>query len=192
MVHYQLVIFFFVNYSLPITNWYHCYMAILSNHMLDFMTSSAEQTMRFGTRLGELMQVGDLVCLYGDLGAGKTTLARGIGRGWGTAVRVTSPTYVIVNEYPRTRNRETLYHIDAYRLDHPADAITAGLPDILMESAAWLIEWPEKIDKLLLPNRIDISLRTVSEFKRGLRIEAHGERPQEILDTFRRSVFGRS
>ena len=160
--------------------------------MLDFMTSSVEQTMRFGTRLGELMEVGDFVCLYGEMGAGKTALARGLGRGWGSAVRVTSPTYVIANEYPRTRNGEVLYHIDAYRLDHPADAITAGIPEIFLETAAWLVEWPEKISNHLLPERIEISIRTISEFKRGMRIEAHGDRPQEILDNFRRSAFGRS
>jgi tRNA threonylcarbamoyladenosine biosynthesis protein TsaE len=67
-------------------------MAILDKWTIDFVSSSVEQTLRLGVRLGELLQPGDLLCLSGELGAGKTVMARGVGRGWGTAVRITSPT----------------------------------------------------------------------------------------------------
>ncbi len=96
-------------------------MAILDERTLDFTSSSAAQTERLGLRLGELLRPGDVLLLSGELGAGKTMLARGIGRGWGTAVRVTSPSYVIVNEYPRLRDGQTLYHVDGYRLESEAD-----------------------------------------------------------------------
>ena len=91
-------------------------MAILDRWTIDFVSSSVEQTTRLGVRLGELLQIHDLVCLSGDLGAGKTALARGIGRGWGSGLRVTSPTFTLVNEYPRLADGRVLYHIDCYRL----------------------------------------------------------------------------
>jgi tRNA threonylcarbamoyladenosine biosynthesis protein TsaE len=72
--------------------------AILDEKTLDFVSISYEQTVRLGVRLGELLFPGDLICLAGDLGSGKTALAQGIGRGWGTTCRITSPTFTIVNE----------------------------------------------------------------------------------------------
>ncbi|HEX6386596.1 MAG TPA: tRNA (adenosine(37)-N6)-threonylcarbamoyltransferase complex ATPase subunit type 1 TsaE, partial [Anaerolineae bacterium] len=83
-------------------------MAILDKWTLDFVSNSVEQTVRLGVRLGELLQGRDLLCLSGELGVGKTALARGVGRGWGTALRVTSPTFVLVNEYPRVSDGRIL------------------------------------------------------------------------------------
>ena len=70
-------------------------MPILNEWTLDFISNSVAQTERLGARLGQLLQVGDLICLSGELGAGKTAMARGIGRGWGTTLRVTSPYFYI-------------------------------------------------------------------------------------------------
>jgi tRNA threonylcarbamoyladenosine biosynthesis protein TsaE len=120
-------------------------MAILSDQTLDFTSSSVEQSVRLGVRLGELLEPGDLLCLSGELGSGKTVLARGIGRGWGAAARVTSPTFTLVNTYPRLRDGRILYHIDAYRLENRADAITTGLEEVLQGDGAVMIEWPERV-----------------------------------------------
>ena len=79
-------------------------MAILDKWTLDFVSSRVEQTVRLGVRLGELLAPYDLLCLAGELGMGKTVLARGVARGWGTAVRVTSPSFTLVNEYPRAKD----------------------------------------------------------------------------------------
>ena len=116
-------------------------MPILDPHSLDFISSSTEQTVRLGVRLGELLQPGDMVCLFGDLGAGKTALSRGVGRGWGTALRVTSPTFTIINEYPRPKDGAILYHLDCYRLESDMDAETVGLEDIFDSLPVMVIYW---------------------------------------------------
>jgi len=165
-------------------------MAILTDQSLDFISSSEQQTMRLGVRLGELLQPGDFICLKGDLGSGKTMLARGVGRGWGTAIRVTSPTYVLINQYPRMHDDRILYHIDCYRLESEMDVVTAGIEDVLLADGAFMIEWPERITKLLPPDRLWIELGHVNETRRKLRFIATEGRATELLKDFRRSAFG--
>jgi len=165
-------------------------MAILDKWTIDFVSSSMEQTLRLGVRLGELLQPGDLLCLSGELGAGKTVIARGVGRGWGTAVRVTSPTFTLVNEYPRLTDGRILYHIDCYRLETMADAITTGLEDILAGDGALMIEWPERIEPLLPADRFTITMRYDSETRRGLRFQAKGEQSTRLFEAFKQSAFG--
>lgn len=165
-------------------------MAILDQSTLEFMSSSVEQTVRLGVRLGELLQPGDLICLSGDLGAGKTAVARGIGRGWGTHLRVTSPTFVLMNEYPRLHDGRVLYHIDAYRLDGEGDLYTAGLEIAFEGHGATLVEWPERIQAWLPPHHLWISLQYVSETKRQFRLQAKGKRAQKLLDAFKKDAFG--
>jgi tRNA threonylcarbamoyladenosine biosynthesis protein TsaE len=165
-------------------------MAILNERTLDFTSSSVEQTMRLGVRLGELLQVNDVLCLSGDLGAGKTALARGIGRGWGTALRVTSPTFTLVNEYPRSRDGRILYHIDCYRLESDMDVATVGLEDILDGAGTVMIEWPERIRPLLPPDHLWIALTYLSDTRRTLRLQGDGERAAELLKQFKKSAFG--
>lgn len=146
--------------------------------------------MRLGVRLGELLQAHDVICLSGELGSGKTVLARGVGRGWGTAIRVTSPTYTLVNQYPRMRDDRTLYHIDCYRLDSEGDIVTAGLEDILLTGGAFIIEWPEKIESLLPEDRLLIEMSDLSETRRKMRFTAGDGRSLDLLKAFRRSAFG--
>ena len=165
-------------------------MAILDQRTLDFVSSSEDQTVRLGVRLGELLQPNDLICLSGELGSGKTAMARGIGRGWGTALRVTSPTYTIMNEYPRLHDGRILYHLDCYRIETDMDAESIGFEDILMSDGALMIEWPEQIETLLPENRVWINMSYVSETRRKLNIQAQGERSEALLDAFRKSAFG--
>jgi tRNA threonylcarbamoyladenosine biosynthesis protein TsaE len=165
-------------------------MAILDKWTLDFVSSSPEQTVRLGVRLGELLQPRDLLCLSGELGAGKTVLARGIGRGWGAAVRVTSPTFTLINQYPRSIDGRILYHIDCYRLETMADAITAGLEDILEGDGALMIEWPERIEVLLPDDRFTITMTYDNQTRRSLRFQARGERSTRLFEAFKHSAFG--
>ena len=165
-------------------------MAILDERTLDFVSTSVPQTERLGIRLGELLEPRDVVCLAGALGAGKTALARGIGRGWGTPLRVTSPTFVLVNEYPRPRDGGILYHIDCYRLESPGDVATVGLDDVLDSDAAVMIEWPERILSLLPTDRLWIALTYDSPTRRRLRLTASGPRSTILLGDFRKNAFG--
>ncbi|MCL4869374.1 MAG: tRNA (adenosine(37)-N6)-threonylcarbamoyltransferase complex ATPase subunit type 1 TsaE [Anaerolineae bacterium] len=173
-------------------------MAILDDKSLDFVSSSVEQTVRLGVRLGELLQLGDVVCLSGDLGAGKTAMARGIGRGWGTSLRITSPTFTLVNEYPRARDGLVLYHLDCYRLAlaaangeaATAEWVTAGFETLLEDGVTLMVEWPERILSHLPADRLWIQLRYVNETRRGLRFSASGSRSEQLLQEFRRNAFG--
>ncbi|WP_374686962.1 tRNA (adenosine(37)-N6)-threonylcarbamoyltransferase complex ATPase subunit type 1 TsaE [Promineifilum sp.] len=165
-------------------------MAILDDRTLDFVSTSVAQTERLGIRLGELLEPRDVLCLSGELGAGKTTLARGIGRGWGTPLRVTSPTFVLVNEYPRPRDGGILYHVDGYRLERAGDVMTAGLEDILDAEAVVMIEWPEHIADLLPADRLWIAMAYDTPTRRRLRFNASGPRSTVLLADFRKNAFG--
>ena len=165
-------------------------MPILDHQTLDFVSNSAAQTERLGVRLGELLQPGDLICLAGDLGAGKTCLARGVSRGWGAARSATSPTFTLINEYPRAVDNLPLFHLDCYRLQKPEEAIHIGLDDILDQRGVVMIEWPERIEPVLPADRLWINLRWTAATKRGLRWQASGQRFVELLADFRLSAFG--
>jgi tRNA threonylcarbamoyladenosine biosynthesis protein TsaE len=164
-------------------------MPILDGESLEFLSHSPEQTRRLGVRLGELLKPGDVICLAGDLGSGKTTLAQGIARGWGALDPVTSPTFVIVNEYRRA-DGAALYHVDAFRLSGSEEAEVTGLREQFENQGPVVVEWPERIEGVLPEERIWISLSWVEEFRRGLHIEATGPRYESLLRSFRQAAFG--
>ncbi len=165
-------------------------MAILDEKTLDFFSSSVEQTIRLGVRLGELLKVGDLVCMSGELGTGKTAMAQGIGRGWGAGRHVTSPSFTLINEYPRLRDGRVLYHIDCYRLENQADIVTVGLDDIWENGGTVMVEWAENITNLLPDGRLWVDFRYINDTRRGLRISSTDDRSLELLARFRKSAFG--
>jgi tRNA threonylcarbamoyladenosine biosynthesis protein TsaE len=163
-------------------------MPILDARTLDFFTRSPEQTRRMGSRLGALLQTGDILCLSGDLGAGKTTLVQGIASGWGSLDNVSSPTFVLVNEYRRPDGR-CLYHLDAYRLANWLEAEDLDL-ERMQESGPLVIEWPERIKEVLSPERMWVSLRWIADEQRGIIITVNGPRYEALLQEFRKRVFG--
>ncbi len=165
-------------------------MAILNRWTQDFTSSSVEQTVRLGVRLGELLQAGDTICLDGELGMGKTAFARGIGRGWGTSVRVTSPSYTLINEYPRLKDGRILYHIDGYRLQSKEDAHSVGFDDIFDSDGAIIIEWPTRIEGWLPTDRLWIAIDEISITRRSMRFTAAGKRSTVLLDAFKQLAFG--
>ncbi|RMG98183.1 MAG: tRNA (adenosine(37)-N6)-threonylcarbamoyltransferase complex ATPase subunit type 1 TsaE [Chloroflexi bacterium] len=165
-------------------------MAILDKWTLDFVSNSVQQTERLGVRLGELLRLNDLLCLSGELGAGKTALARGIARGWGASTRVTSPTFTLVNEYPRLKDGRILYHIDCYRLETADEIATVGLEDILFGEQPVMIEWPERIRPLLPEDRLTVEITYLSETRRALRFVASGQHSALLLEQFKRNAFG--
>lgn len=163
-------------------------MPILTSNKLEFFSRSPEQTRRLGIRLGSLLAPGDLVCLSGDLGAGKTTLVQGLAQGWGSLDQVTSPTFVLVNVYRRP-DRKTLYHLDAYRLQNSMEAEDLDL-DTMMESGPLLVEWPERIDGALPVERLLIQMRYVDEEQRNMVFSSVGERYEKMVNELRRRAFG--
>ncbi len=163
-------------------------MPILDARTLDFFTRSPEQTRRMGARLGALLQTGDIICLSGDLGAGKTTLVQGMASGWGSLDNVSSPTFVLVNEYRRPDGR-CLYHLDAYRLANWLEAEDLDL-ERMQESGPLVIEWPERIKEVLSPERMWVSMRWIADEQRGVIITVNGPRYEELLQEFRKRVFG--
>src|SRR5919106_6865884 len=136
-------------------------MPILDAHTMDFFSRSPEQTRRIGKRLGSALQTGDVVCLQGDLGAGKTTFVQGIAQGWGSLDAVSSPTFIIVNVY-RRKDQACLFHMDAYRLDSTPEAEELDL-DSMLSQGPLLIEWPERLDGLVPSERLWINLEHTAE-----------------------------
>jgi tRNA threonylcarbamoyladenosine biosynthesis protein TsaE len=166
-------------------------MPVLDQDTLDVISHSPAQTRRFGARLGLLLQVGDLVCLKGELGTGKTCLAQGIGQGMGIEAQLTSPSYTLIAEYQPPPPAPLLYHIDLYRLDDPVEeALALGLEDYMLGEGVCVIEWADRIEPILPDECLWIGLRHVDVSKRGMLIKASGERHRELLQAFRRSAFG--
>jgi len=165
-------------------------MAILDEHTLEFISRSPEQTRRVGARLGELLLGGELICLEGDLGAGKTTLAQGIATGWGVTGPVRSPTFILINEFHRPGDRHKLFHVDLYRINSAGEAWALGLEDIWMSSGVCIIEWPERAQDILPAERLWIRLTTLDDTRRMLRLTAEGESYQMLLENFRYAAFG--
>ncbi|MGE5573788.1 MAG: tRNA (adenosine(37)-N6)-threonylcarbamoyltransferase complex ATPase subunit type 1 TsaE [Bacillota bacterium] len=141
--------------------------------MLVYRASGPNDTRRLGEALGKLLRPGDVVCLDGRLGAGKTVFVQGVAAGMGVRGRVTSPTFTIIHEHP---GRVPLYHIDAYRLDGAPDAVTVGIEDYVYGSGAVAIEWPERIRELLPQERLDVEIMVPADGDGG-REDARWHRP---------------
>jgi tRNA threonylcarbamoyladenosine biosynthesis protein TsaE len=163
---------------------------ILKEGQLDIISHSAEQTQRLGARLGALLCAGDVICLSGDMGAGKTVFAAGIGKGWGARTPLTSPTFNLVHDHTREADSQHLYHLDCYRLEGPDDAESIDLDDILSGRGPVLLEWPEHITRLLPAERLWIEIRVLEQTRRNLILEATGSRYETLVAKFREQTFG--
>ena len=138
----------------------------------EITTQSAEETIAFGRTLAELLSPPKLVLLRGDLGAGKTTLVKGIAAAFEAAAEedVTSPTFTLVHEYRGPR--ANLYHIDLYRIDTLRELETLGLDDLRAENSILLIEWGEKFPRFVRERDFEIALERESENGRRIRISS--------------------
>jgi tRNA threonylcarbamoyladenosine biosynthesis protein TsaE len=164
---------------------------ILDEHMLEFVSRSPQQTQRLGARLGSLLQGGHTICLEGTLGAGKTCLAQGIGRGWGISQNLISPTFVIIRQYTHPHNDLVLYHIDLYRINGIEEARSLGLDEFLGDKQALcLIEWAERIRSLIPKEHLWVRLEIADPMRRALYLSAQGKHHMALLQEFRQSAFG--
>lgn len=123
-------------------------------------TSSAEETIELGKKLGSKLQKGDVIALQGTLAAGKTTITKGIAEALGITENITSPTFCLISEYSGKMN---LYHMDVYRLDGEEDFENLGTDDMIYGDGVCVIEWSEKIMKALPKKTIKITLTPVSD-----------------------------
>jgi len=163
-------------------------MPILDDRHFEFFSHSPDQTRRVGIHLGAFLKIGDVICLEGNLGSGKTTLAQGIAQGWGALDPASSPTYIIVNEYRRA-GEQRLFHMDTYRL---SDAIEADFLDFdrMLEQGPIVIEWPERIRTILPEETLWIHLTHTGIEHRAMMFEPTGRRYIKIVDRLRRKLYG--
>jgi tRNA threonylcarbamoyladenosine biosynthesis protein TsaE len=136
----------------------------------EIVTHSSEETIQCGRELGSRLKAPALVLLSGDLGAGKTTLTKGIASGLGAATEdeVTSPTFTLVHKYDRGAR---VYHVDLYRIEGFHDLETLGLEDVFSEKAVVIVEWPDKLTLRTDWPIVRIRLEHVSEDTRRIRVE---------------------
>lgn len=144
--------------------------------MLTMYSQNEEQLISIGNCIGELLEAGHVLILSGDLGAGKTTLTKGIAKGLEIAQMIKSPTYTIVREY---EGRLPLYHLDVYRIGNDPDSI--DLDDFLYGDGVTVIEWGELLDTSILGDYLLIRLERLDN-GRSLEFEAHGARSQALKE----------
>ena len=130
------------------------------------ISHSPEETQAAGARLGARLRAGDVVACIGELGAGKTCFLQGLARGLGVETDVTSPTFVLVNQY---RGRLPVHHVDAYRTESLTELVDLGLEEMLHGDGVTVIEWADKLLPLLPPSTITVTIT-------GL-----GDQPREIV-----------
>jgi len=138
-----------------------------------------EATTRLGSALGEVARPGDLVCLWGDLGAGKTHLAKAFGAGLGVTDTITSPSFVLMAEYA---GRLPLFHIDPYRLVSAEDALAGGLIDERQSEGVTLVEWPERLGDALPVDRLDVRIDGTGDEPRTITLIAWNDRYRRYLE----------
>ncbi len=130
-------------------------MATRPRATLELESRRPESTRRLAGRLAEVARPGDVLCLWGDLGAGKTVFAKGFGAGLGIEATISSPTFVLMGEYA---GRLPLFHIDLYRLASAEEALDGGLLDDRQTQGVVLIEWPDRLGDALPPSRLDVRI----------------------------------
>ena len=136
--------------------------------MLTFTTSSAEETIALGEKIGKLLKKGDIIAMQGTLAAGKTTITKGIAKALGISDTITSPTFCLISEY---QGSMPLYHMDVYRLDGTEDFINLGTDDMLYGDGVCIIEWSEKIMDELPSSTIVLKITAQEDGKRLIEIE---------------------
>ena len=147
----------------------------------DFHTRSVDQTIALGRSLGQGLDHGVVMLLFGDLGSGKTAFTQGLARGLEipASVAVTSPTYTLINEYP---GRLPLYHVDLYRLPYPVDPDELGLVDLFADNGVTAVEWAQRLHTRDYPNRrLDLFFSITGAHTRSIRIIAYGLDPSDLL-----------
>ncbi|HVL53255.1 MAG TPA: tRNA (adenosine(37)-N6)-threonylcarbamoyltransferase complex ATPase subunit type 1 TsaE [Vitreimonas sp.] len=138
-----------------------------------------DTTRSIGAALARLARAGDRLLLWGELGAGKTQVAKGFGAGLGITTTITSPTFILMAEYD---GRLPLFHLDLYRLAEAVDAWSSGLVDERQEAGVTLIEWPDRLGDALPPARLDVVIVGTGDEPRRIRLRATDAGHARYLD----------
>jgi len=146
---------------------------------MEIVFNNLNEVEKFGEKLGSLLNEGDIICLNGDLGAGKTTLTQAIGRGLKVKDYITSPTFTIINEY---EGKLPLYHFDIYRLDNEEDLSLLGVEDYFYSNGVCVIEWADNARNILPKERLDIWIYIEDENIRKYDLIPHGKRYIKLLE----------
>lgn len=146
-------------------------------------SESKEATLALGRSLGQVLQGGDVLCLSGDLGAGKTLLTQGIAASLGITSAVTSPTFTLIQEYSVLSQGKPLrlIHMDLYRLEHPEEVEVIGVEDAFQADAICIIEWPEVAHDVLPEDRLEIQIQGSGEETRVITFAFQTENWQDRL-----------
>ena len=145
-------------------------------------SASPEATLALGEALGRATAPGDLICLWGELGAGKTQLTKGIAGGLGVVDTVTSPTFILMNEYA---GRLPLFHVDLYRLADAADALAGGVVDDRQAGGVTVVEWPERMGSMLPAHRLDVRIEGTGDDVREIAVVTSDPRLGRLVEAVR-------
>ncbi|MTI71979.1 MAG: tRNA (adenosine(37)-N6)-threonylcarbamoyltransferase complex ATPase subunit type 1 TsaE [Firmicutes bacterium] len=152
--------------------------------MQRIITNGELETKKIGYKLGSILKSGDVVCLIGDLGAGKTTLTKSITKGLGVDDYVTSPTFTLINEY---EGKYPVYHFDVYRISDVDEMYDLGYDEYLFSEGVIIIEWANLIEEILPKERLTIKLKRTKDLeKREINIYGKGKRYEEIIKELNR------
>jgi len=156
-------------------------------HAIEIISGSAGQTREQARLIGEKLREGDVLALSGELGSGKTCFTGGLACGLGVDehYQITSPTFTLINEYP---GRVKLYHFDIYRLTHYSDFEDLGYEEYFYGKGVVVIEWAEKIERILPPDIIFIKFEYIDENRRKIVIKGPKERLKEIKKDIKTEV----
>lgn len=152
--------------------------------MNKIILNGLEETEKFGMKLGSILKGGEVICLIGELGAGKTNLTKSIAKGLGVKDYVTSPTFTLINEYKGANF--PLYHFDVYRLEGVEDILDLGFEEYFYSKGVTIVEWGNKIEKALPEDVLTIEMKMGSHiYERVLNLSSSGELSNRIIEELR-------
>ena len=155
---------------------------------MQIVSKSADDTLRLGSKIARHLQKGDIICLFGELGSGKTVLTKGIARGLGiNQGAVISPSFVLIRQHTGAKLR--LCHFDLYRLKTVKDILALGYEDYLYGDAVSVIEWAERLRYLLPKEFLGVELFIKRDAQRLFKFKAIGSRYEELLDKLSNNLF---
>ncbi len=151
---------------------------------MQIISRSEKETLNLAKALAENFRQKDVLCLFGQLGSGKTVFAKGVALGLGiTKDDITSPTFILIHEY--LKGRLPLYHFDLYRLEHEQDILELGYEEYLYGEGVAVIEWADKLMHLMPKEYLRVNLEVWGENKRKIELVAVGERYQELIKSLK-------
>ncbi|MBM3246215.1 MAG: tRNA (adenosine(37)-N6)-threonylcarbamoyltransferase complex ATPase subunit type 1 TsaE [Candidatus Omnitrophica bacterium] len=156
---------------------------------MEIISHSVNDTLKIGRRIAKKLQKGDIICLFGEFGSGKTVFTKGIASGLGIKkAAVISPSFVLIRQYPG--RKLTLHHLDLYRLKTPKDILTLGYQEYLYDEAATVIEWADKLGGFLPDEYLGITLKIKGQRERRIKIIPHGRHYRGLSNAIQKEIQG--